>query len=283
MEHYKRITNLTQANQDALVAAGYGDFDVLITMEAEDIKEALPNATAGARKLMLNVNKFVFDHGRELTSETTLKDVNDQLRGNGTPASAEKDKQSQVKSTLKITVNPLESFSGKPQDWETWERQARFTICQSDYKFLVERPPKEGDEAEKTKNTEFFFMLSRALADGSGEHHSSKLQNEADGYKCWKNMQDWYASADTSGPLVYGWKEAIKNARLDEETEAHVYINHFYHYSNKLRNVNDPIADKDLKEQFIRGIEHEDYGWTKADLMKNQSELSFDACVDAVR
>src|SRR6478672_8123086 len=97
MEHYKRITNLTQANQDALVAAGYGDFDVLITMEAEDIKEALPNATAGARKLMLNVNKFVFDHGRELTSETTLKDINDQLRGNGTPASAEKDKQSQVK------------------------------------------------------------------------------------------------------------------------------------------------------------------------------------------
>ncbi|GKY95847.1 hypothetical protein MPSEU_000545300 [Mayamaea pseudoterrestris] len=278
------LAGLTDEYVAALAAGGIISKDDLGIVSRLDITEALPQAPVMVRRKLELIGDYVF-RGQELTVETTIPSIREYLSNQGNPqqpagAPAAAAVAAAPKNNLRITVNPLDPFSGAIMDWERWEIKARDTINQSLYSTLLTTEP-SGNANAQTASREFYSMLSRAVADGDAYHIVEGVENQ-DGFIAWKKLVDWYTSPVTGRSLVQFHRKKLQDARLDEDCTASSYINTFMTSSRKLDSLNAGLTDSIKLQDFLEGIVDEDYD-VVVQGMKRQVGLTFDDAVKAIR
>ncbi|GKY93620.1 hypothetical protein MPSEU_000329400 [Mayamaea pseudoterrestris] len=277
---------LTDEQVAALAAAGVNNANDLSSLTFEDIREILPAPTGIliVRRLA-SISKFVA-RGQALTPLTTMAMINsyNDLQERAPPAAAPPAAAAAAdpsRSALKLSVNPMDEFSGLHSDWEVWYIETEATLRQTTFSGLLDQGPPEGNAALQVRNKEFYAMLIRAVHTGFAQHLVTKIK-EQDGHAAWEALKEWYGSGETSSTLIDHHRNKLKNAVCDEDHSASEYINTFILSTDKLSELGEAMTDHTKKADFLAGITDPDYEIDIRNL-KARANTTFNDIVHAIR
>ena len=280
----RELTGLSEADVATLAAAAINNINDLSQFDEAELGELLPTMLPGIRKKLANVACYVADR-QPLTADTTMQGITHFLKAlsrqpststTGGPRASDLSREG-----VKVGVNPIDKFSGRPSEWQTFEYETVATINQSMYASLLMTEPEPTNEVMQQCNKAFYSMLMRATLKG-GAMHVVKKTKDQNGYAAWQALKTWYGSAETSRALIDHHQKILSDLRCNKNMEAFDYINNWIMSTMQLEELGEGMTEGTKKTRFLDGIDDDDYKHLKLSLLAEPSK-TFDDCVNAIR
>ena len=119
-----------------------------------------------------------------------------------------------------------------PIKWEDWSIGTGATLGQTVYSDLLSTAPAEGDLLAKTRDRELYFMFKKALYQGAAYHLVERTSAAESGHKVWKDLHEWFGSAEVSRTVIDYYRNKLNSLRLTQTSEANDYINEYQCYNS---------------------------------------------------
>jgi hypothetical protein len=150
---------------------------------------------------------------------------------------------------LKLYVNSLTEYSGRPIEYEQWVLAARETLSQTVYGTLLENPPPPGGVIMGARSKELFHMLVTAFMHGPGMHLLQVTSVADDGHAAFNSIKEWYGSAATCRSIIDHYWKQLEDLKVNANTTASEYVNVFQICCQKLEAKNKGATQRTQKDR----------------------------------
>jgi hypothetical protein len=277
------LMGLTTAEMTLLTGAGVGNDNDLTMLTRENIDTVLATSSLVVRGRVFKIAQYI-ESGAVVTTETTLETVNARISTNRSPTSVLPGSffTDSMRGAPKMHVDGLTEFIGTPVKWEDWNIGTSSTLGQTVYSTLLSTPAPAGDLQAKNRDRELYFMLKKALYQGSAYHIVEGQAETESGHLVWQDLLTWYGSDAVSRTIIDHYMNKITSLRLSQSGEANDYINNFIMCSTKLEEKGEGYTPKTKLTKFLDGIIDEDYDVAVQNL-RSDSAMTFKDAVERIR